>query len=297
MAQLNIKRYNDVGAFLQDTRECLLTEEALNTFVFVTANSLQATKPDPSTYYCSAVWDGTDLVIGAIGLRDDVLFLSALHDPEKMEVAEMLAEEAYASGMNFKHIHGYHPIINQVTSWILKKSENKWKAEEKDAWSYANNKVKWSDRDVELAKYGELQVATAEDTPILRKMAYQFTEDIGEADTTSREDINKSVQEALEALDNNGAYLWVTKEDGPVGMAWVRRPLSKGISISYVAILPEYRHKGYGSVMVSALTEKLLKEYEYVALFALINQNVEDNLYTRVGYRYIGKAGMPKLVR
>ncbi|KAI8875281.1 hypothetical protein K501DRAFT_338791, partial [Backusella circina FSU 941] len=284
MAQLYLKRYNHVDEFLQETRECLLAEEALNTFVFVTLNKLQSTKPDPSTYYCSAVWNGTEFVIGVVGLRDDVLYISALYDPEKMQVASVLAKEAYSSGMNFTHLHGYHPILDQVTKYVLKESENKWKAEELDHWSYHNDKVTWLERDIELCKHGELKAATADDTPILRKIAYQFIEDIGRAYNVTREDTDKSVQEAL---DNNGAYLWVTKEEGPVGMSWVRRPLSKGISISFVTILPEYRHKGYGSVMVSTLTTKLLQTYKYVTLFVRLDQNVEDNLYTRIGYRYI----------
>jgi predicted GNAT family acetyltransferase len=77
----------------------------------------------------------------------------------------------------------------------------------------------------------------------------------------------------------------------PVCMAWTRRPLKFRCSLAFVYTSPKHRHKGYGAACVSLSAEELLKKYTYVTLLVDSNRNPEDNLYTRIGYRYVGEAG------
>lgn len=292
MSQLVVKQYKDADEFLQETRETLLLQEALNTFVIMTADQLQTSKADPSTYHCNATWDGTELVMATLSLSGQGLYLSSLFKPSKQEAVELLAKDAYASGIEIGHLHGYDPILGQVKDILKVESGNKWEYVVKESWSYVIDKVKWSKRDLELLKSGKLRLATKEDLPLVEEMTLKFSKDTGDIGIFTEEQLRSSAKHHIEI---EHAYLWETDQDGPVAMVWRRRPLVKGCSIGYVYVFPEHRHKGYASVMVASFTEELLKNYEFGALFALLEQDVNDNLYTRLGCRYIGRAGYIKI--
>lgn len=79
-------------------------------------------------------------------------------------------------------------------------------------------------------------------------------------------------------------YLW---EDGrPVSMAAQDGPTPNGIRVNAVYTPPEYRHRGYASACVAALSQQLLdRGYRFCALFADLANPTSNHVYQAIGYQ------------
>jgi predicted GNAT family acetyltransferase len=86
-------------------------------------------------------------------------------------------------------------------------------------------------------------------------------------------------------------FIYILYVDGiPVSMFWKRQPLRNGCSISFVYTPNTERGKGYASACVAMCTELFLKEYSFVTLFVVRQQDSNKNLYTSIGYQLVGKS-------
>jgi uncharacterized protein len=52
-----------------------------------------------------------------------------------------------------------------------------------------------------------------------------------------------------------------------------------------------YRNKGYATACVAQLTKKLLEDgWEFTALYTDLNNPTSNNIYKKIGYRWIGES-------
>ena len=106
-----------------------------------------------------------------------------------------------------------------------------------------------------------------------------------------------------EAFGTNPLDLGIVAEDNgnPVGVAWVRLMKSYGYVYGYVdndtpefsiSLLPEYRGKGIGTVLLSELLDSLkMKNCRYVSLSVQKANTAALRLYRKAGFRIDRKAG------
>ncbi len=76
-----------------------------------------------------------------------------------------------------------------------------------------------------------------------------------------------------------------------VSMAFCARPMINGITVNMVYTPKHYRNKGYATACVAQLTKKLLEDgWEFTALYTDLNNPTSNNIYKKIGYRWIGES-------
>ncbi len=82
-------------------------------------------------------------------------------------------------------------------------------------------------------------------------------------------------------------FVWVNRFI--VSMCMRTRPTDHGISVSLVYTPPENRRKGYASVMVAALSLRLIRSgYQFVSLFTDLSNPISNHIYQSIGFHPVG---------
>lgn len=134
------------------------------------------------------------------------------------------------------------------------------------------------------AQQGQLEYASVEDLELLSLLYINFTvEALGDAPQIelTREKLTQWIEKKL---------LYVLKvEEKIVAMCATPRLLEKGVSISAVYTIPQYRHKGYCKSMISQLCKKFLNEgKEFLCLYVDCSNPYSNAAYEAVGFKTVG---------
>lgn len=291
MTDLTVTRYNSIDLFLKETESYLQQYEIKNTFVLVTAYQMLKEEKEGkiATFYCGAIWnDKLELIFVILAQDNAFLYASSLFDETRSEAIDLLTKDVLESSLNFQGLHGYQPVLNLVRDSIKTQSAMAF-VKKFATMSYELKQVKWSSKTKEIAEAGStsLRLASASDLDILYQWTFGFIQDAFEDPKVITQSVDSISQDMIAS---KGLYLLCS--DGiPVSMAWKVRPLRHGTSLAYVYTPNEHRNKGYGAACVAMTSEAILRDYSYVTLFVDIKRNPDDNLYTRVGYKYAGEAG------
>ncbi|CEP12764.1 hypothetical protein [Parasitella parasitica] len=290
MAELTVRRYQNVNEFLEKTEIYLHQHEIKNTFLLTTAHELQ--KRDNVPYYCGAIWSEDHQMLFAILAQDNgFLYASSLYDETRPEAIGMLTKDLLKTSLNIQGVHGYQPVLDTLLDAIETFSAMTF-VQKFATMSYKLKQVKWSSRasEISAASSTSLRLASTSDFDLLQTWTFGFIQDAFDDPKIISEPIASISQDMIAS---KGLYL-LCIDGSPVSMAWKVRPLRYGTSLAYVYTPPEHRNKGYGAACVAMTSEAILKEYSYITLFVDIGRDPDDNLYTRVGYKYFGKAGRLK---
>jgi uncharacterized protein len=85
-------------------------------------------------------------------------------------------------------------------------------------------------------------------------------------------------------MDKNSLYVW--HDNFPVSMAGYSGSTPNGIRINPVYTPPEYRHQGYASSCVAALSQTLLDlGNKYCFLFTDLANPTSNSIYQKIGYQ------------
>ncbi|KAI8098876.1 uncharacterized protein BX664DRAFT_319826 [Halteromyces radiatus] len=194
---------------------------------------------------------------------------------------------------HLQSLYGYSPLVDRVHHLVEKckdSSDNATiptKVSTYKSWSYqveSKNDLLWTDKTRALAKRAHLRLATWIDFPLLVNWSEHFVQDCGLNDgdmwTMCANEIKKQK-----------AYFWCLDDGTPTAMVWKRRALRHGISVAYVYTPEESRQRGYAATMVAQFSEYLLETegYSYVTLLVDGNRDPAKNMYTSIGYKYVGE--------
>jgi len=148
------------------------------------------------------------------------------------------------------------------------------------------------------------RIATEEDTDFLWEMLYQAIY-VQEGEVRPSKDIlnNPELQRCLSGWGREGdlAILSVdSSSNNPFGAVWVRLfdesnriygYVGKGVPVLGMAILPEYRGQGIGTVLIEKML-KTCKELGYQSISLSVDPNNPAlRLYERQGFKKVGVAG------
>ncbi|MEL6699776.1 MAG: GNAT family N-acetyltransferase [Bacteroidota bacterium] len=99
-------------------------------------------------------------------------------------------------------------------------------------------------------------------------------------DEMSEEEARKNAERKIR---EGVLYLW--EDEVPVTMAGWTRPTQHGVTIAYVYTPTEFRRRGYATACVAALSQKLLADYDFCALFTDLNNPTSNSIYQKIGYK------------
>ncbi|KAI9268109.1 hypothetical protein BDA99DRAFT_504855 [Phascolomyces articulosus] len=274
--------------------------------------------------YCAAVWKKINssstnekdaekqpdktLVFAIVALDNDTVYPTLFftqNEQERQTATRMLVEDLLAAPITVNAVRGYDPSLKLVIDTWKALSTITPSLSFTETYpiclSYISpsiDELKSSKALVSIEGQGyHLRKATTVEYPLLIYwtraflMFYGFLQDENQKKTVDNAPIVSSDYDYIEVegeFHNGSIYFWCTPDGLPVSMIWRRRPLGLGCSIGYVYTPSEYRGRGYASSMVAAFTIELLKSYKYVNLMVDAKQDLKENLYARVGYRYSG---------
>jgi hypothetical protein len=130
---------------------------------------------------------------------------------------------------------------------------------------------------------GTLRRATVGDRDFLVGWMAATIREVGTSGQ-SPEDAARIVDARLSDPEN-GLYLWCI-DDTPVSMAGPSGPTPHGIRINAVYTPPALRRNGYASACVAALSQRLLNSgYQFCFLFTDLANPVSNRIYQAIGYQ------------
>jgi len=89
--------------------------------------------------------------------------------------------------------------------------------------------------------------------------------------TVFMEEMNVSPELEFDGLDDHATHVLMTVKKQPIGCARLRQT-DQGMKLERVAILPRYRKKGFGAMLMNYLLQYCQQHhYHFVYLYAQIN--------------------------
>ncbi|EIE77743.1 hypothetical protein G6F46_010209 [Rhizopus delemar] len=200
-----------------------------------------------------------------------------------------------ASHRQLQYVHAFEPAFGRMkTNLIALATDLKLITIDK-TWSYDVKQVQWPPRALKIAQDKQrtkLKQAIDTDAPLLAEWLRGFWNDNMEHIDVSN-NLPSAEEVVLESLISR--FIYILYVDGiPVSMCWKRRPSRNGCFIAFVYTPNTERGKGYASACVAMCTELFLKEYSFVTLFVVRQQDPNKNLYTNIGYQLVGKSARLK---
>ncbi|QUW22815.1 GNAT family N-acetyltransferase [Sporosarcina sp. Marseille-Q4063] len=129
---------------------------------------------------------------------------------------------------------------------------------------------------------GIWRFAERKDCQLIGKWYYLFAEEAGLPILTTKE-INDRV--AL-MVSNQEVFLW--EDDGEiVSMMKKSRPTKHGVTVSLVYTPKDKRRKGYARTLVAAISNELLKEFDFCVLYTDMMNPTSNKIYKEIGYKKI----------
>lgn len=126
---------------------------------------------------------------------------------------------------------------------------------------------------------GSWRFAKRNDCRLIEEWYYLFAEEAG-VPIPSTNDIRESV---ARMVDKQEVFLW--EDDGEiVTMMKKSRPTEHGVTVSLVYTPKEKRRKGYARTLVAAISNELLKDYNFCVLYTDMMNPTSNKIYKEIGY-------------
>jgi predicted GNAT family acetyltransferase len=125
---------------------------------------------------------------------------------------------------------------------------------------------------------GQMRLATQDEVDLVTQWALAFQEEAlaPSVPGETREMIGRRISD-------QEIYLW--EDEQPVSMAAKNRPISNGISVSFVYTPPEFRKRGYATACVASLSQLLLDSgWQFCTLFTDLSNPTSNHIYQTIGY-------------
>lgn len=291
-----LKRYEDPTLYLKEMGPYLHKQEIYNS-IFINQLETEASNPASQCFFNVLIDPTTDtLVFTLMALKDSFLYGSGMADgiprQDYPSIVECLVTDFLTVSFPFISIQSYEPVLSILRDTLAQSLKKEFKFID-DVWSVSTESVQWSPRALSIKDKTELRQATLNDLPLVMAWTEGHLHDIAEDETYA---MHPPVEPLCREKISQGCVYLLYGDKVPKSMAYKTRPLIHGCSIGFVYTPTEHRHKGYASACISMLTETLLKEYTYIALFVAGERDPKNNLYTTVGYTYFGKAARYTLV-
>jgi uncharacterized protein len=281
MMKLNLLKFNNSRAFLEEVGEELYSRETINNLILGVCERLVN---DPESYtnpFFAAIKDeGGNILLSAVMTPPHNMILAGCQDFDKG--LSTLIAYLQESPLNLPGVIGpAHISENFVKQWEHMTSET--------------GEIKIHQRVYELRSVrmpplpeGHFRVAFIRDSPLISEWLQAFSEE------ALGEDTGPTSTRAKEMIADGKIFVW-EKAGEIVSMAMKARPIAHAITISGVYTPPEVRRNGYATALVARLSQHLLDSgYQFINLFTDLGNPTSNKIYQNIGYHPVGDFRMYK---
>jgi predicted GNAT family acetyltransferase len=272
---MEIRNYTGGEKFLHDVQDILESSKAANNLMLGVCGQLL---DDPEHFVSmpciKTVWDEGGLIIAALMTPPFKLIIYG-HQGDLDGGIDALVDEIYSEGWELPGVLGPGPAPKVFAQTWKDTTGQPYRLEMRQ------RVYRLDDVNVSPPMRGSMRLAVNADFDLVCRWFYQFYKEIGKKVTKEQ-----ALQLAENKIKDRDVFLW---EDGEVvSLACKSRPTKRGISIIMVYTPPESRGKGYATVCVSELGEKLLAEgYEFITLFADLANDISNHVYRKIGFEFV----------
>lgn len=272
---MKIILYNNYYDFLSQNEELLIENESLNNLKLGLAHNFKDVNPPDPAQIVLAIEAGGEIVAQAIRTSQDKnLILS----PMKSDWIEMLVGHLKAQEVQLFGVVGEMKTSQSFAALWATKNELSIKLKMHQG-IYQLSFVEMP-KDVQ----GAMVVASEEYWPDVLNFAKIFSNECFPGDENAFDE-----QLIRNRLDQGKVYLWQNPEGENVSMAVNNRNSKNAATISWVVTPPVHRGKGYASVLVATLSQKLLDGGKtFCNLFTDLSNPSSNSIYQKIGYELLG---------
>jgi GNAT superfamily N-acetyltransferase len=278
---VELTRFDDIGAFLDDVEPTLLVHEAEHALLLGAALALRAEgrgRAAGLVPYAAVVRDHDGVALAALLAASRPLCL-ATDRADVGAAVDRLVGDLRRGGTRPESVHGRVGVAFRFAS----------------AWETATSAgcrllmrqrlhALTEVRPVPLCP-GGLRPATAVDLPLLSEWMVDFDrEALGDA--LGEADVERTRAGAARRFAAGELFVW--DDGGPCSMAATARPTRGTIAVNAVYTPPQRRGRGYATACVARLGERLLAEgRQACVLFTDLTNPTSNAIYARIGYRAV----------
>lgn len=276
--QMKIIKHSNVEDFLSHNEEFLLKKESFHNLILGLAYNIKNKKIEPTSPLYYSITMNEKIIGGALRSHDDRPFIVT---EVPFKAVDLLIQDLTTNNIDVEAVVG----------------EEKTATYFKDRWIHLKDldyKINlhlgvYECFDVIFPKTitGNLIEATQDHHIILKKFIIGFRQDCFPDQSIFDENIEKMIKQFLE---NKSVFLLRNSNNEIISMAANTRSTINGGTISLVYTPPEYRGRGYGSCVVSLLSEKILQSGKhFTCLFTDLTNPTSNSIYQKIGYVKIGQ--------
>lgn len=274
LMSLHFNSYDHIGTFFNDAIPFLYKSEAENSLIIGVAEMLQA----KNQYQ-------PDMQLITIKRHNSIVF-AALYNPKRsMVITEASDEVIEFVAKQFKNRQFLPPGIIGPKKTVTKLKAHLEIMFQKNYITGMDQKLyKLTQVQTPQVDKTELRHAGDSDLEIAAQWLMNFSQ---EATPLEKNEIEHLKEMTRNKIKNNQVFL-LLKDKLPVAMAHITRPTQNGASISAVYTPPDFRKKGYGSLVTALLSQKILDDgKDFCVLYTDTKNSTSNSIYKKIGYREI----------
>lgn len=275
---MKLQTYDDPKRFLEKVQPFLERDEVLNSLILgVNIRVVEHPNWDEGITYQAAVEDEQEqiVLVASISPNHNLLVAGAAGVPQ--QALDLLVENLFQNAWAFPGVNG--------EEWLSERAAATWSNRTGQPYFLNMHLRAYELRQVippPNPPSGSLRVAQPQDLELVRAWREAFGRESLHAEPPP--DLRESTLRMIEA---GNMYLW--DDGGLVSMAARTRPTPHGVSIGGVYTPPEKRGRGYASVCVAQLSQRMLDSgKQFCALFTDLDNPTSNAIYQRIGYRVVG---------
>lgn len=268
--ETNIFRYISGLEFLEHAKTWLLESEAENNVILGVARAYQA---DNARHELPAYW-------ASVHSENHVVGCAFRTPPGSIVVTQMPADAVLALIKDVEDVYSALPGVNGPNDPAELFAKN-WVKRHKKAV-----RIKMRMRIHKLTQVtfpthivdGKLRMPLDKERPLIREWASAFKEEAG------------AVGDPIEAADKwlNSGRVFIWDHEGPCCLVASGRESDGGAAINAVYTPPQFRRRGYASIAVATVSQRLLDGGKrFCCLYTDLNNPTANSIYRQIGYRAI----------
>ena len=272
---IQVERFASPGAFLAAAESHLAAAEVENALILGVARMVAERPAGPErNVYFACVRDGGRILQCAFRSLPHKAGITRSPDPATLAP---LAEDLAAASPELREITGPEPTASEFAS-VLARIQGRTARRRRGEGIYVLRAV----IPVPSPPSGMLRLARESERDLVTRWVRAFGAEVGE-ETDAEDIVERWMRE--ERL-----YVW--DDGGPVSIAGPTGKTTRGVRVSLVYTPPERRGRGYASVCVASLSQRLLDEgNEYCCLYTDLGNPTSNKIYRAIGYEPVCDAG------
>lgn len=280
---MKLERYFDPKRFYQATVDVLMQHEVQNIIPLgnvIIGNHARETSGwrNPADWYMATVLDESgEILLVALMTPPFPITLYERNNEPNDGALDLLSRSLIEDGHIVPGVNAHNDLARRFATQYTEK-KGQFAEVKTELRLYSMNQLA-----PDTPKIGSLVQATPDDLYYLPYWYLQFSIDCNLRAVT--------LDEAWEAVDGaiRKGVLYILEDKGkPVSMASMQREIVNGRCIGMVYTPPFFRRQGYAASCVAAVSQLVLDQgYEYVSLYADLQNPISNSIYQKIGYQFV----------